>query len=288
MYGGWFYYLLGHSVSKKRREGMFTAVRAFHNLPDSEKEALQMDRAGWPVGGVGYLPLHHRKLPSRNKGNANEAFIVKRQSRKMKVELDTDNQWPTEKTLPGFRQEVKAYAECMEKLALCLLPLYARVLKVDPYFFKQAFTSPMYRLRMTKYPPLKSNEADEFGIGPHVDTSFFTLLDQDMKGLIIYSEKRQRWLRAPYVEGALIVNTGEMLKAWTNDRFPSVKHYATHIVRSPENSSQPPQPRYSIPFFFNADADFRMHCIPTCCSADETPKYPPFSYSESQALAQGE
>jgi isopenicillin N synthase-like dioxygenase len=114
-----------------------------------------------------------------------------------------------------------------------------------------------------------------------------------MEGLVIYSEKRQRWLRAPFVEGALIVNTGELLKQWSNDRLISVKHYATHIVHiSDDNSTQeqqePQRPRYSIPFFFNANADFRMHCIPTCCLVDETQKYPPFSYSESQALAQGE
>jgi len=284
-----FYYLLGHGVSADQMKRMFAAVRAFHNdCPADEKEALRMDRPDWPVGGVGYLPLHHRKLPTRKKGNANEAFIIKRQSGKVNINLDKDNQWPAEDALPGFRGEVKAYADCMEQLALKLLPLYARALDLDPDFFAQAFTSPMYRLRMTKYPPIQAYEADEFGIAPHVDTSFITILAQDSEGLIIYSEKRKCWLRAPLVEGAFIVNTGELLRQWTNNRFVSVRHYANRNVSSNSCSDVSPRPRYSIPFFFNANADYRMQCIPTCCSPDNPPKYPPFSYSESQAIAQGE
>ena len=285
-----FYYLQGHGVSAHQMQRMFAAVRAFHeDLPNDQKEALSMDRPDWPVGGVGYLPLRHRKLPTRNKGNANEAFIVKRQSGKdVNIRLDEDNQWPAETALPGFRDEVKAYADCMEQLALKLLPLYARALDLEADFFAPAFTSPMYRLRMTKYPPIQADNADEFGIAPHVDTSFLTILAQDSEGLVIYSETRQCWLRAPFVEGAFIVNTGELLRQWTNNRFVSVRHFANHNVSSNSSSNGTPRPRYSVPFFFNANADYRMQCIPTCCSPENPPQYPPFSYSESQAIAQGE
>ena len=277
-----FYYLLGHGISDQQRSEIFAAVREFHNLPSNVKEKLRMDRQGFPVGGVGYLPFHHRKLPTRKKGNANEAFIVKRQTGKT-VNIDLqDNQWPSEAVLPGFREKVIAYANAMEQLALKLLPLYAKALDLDPQFFDEAFTRPMYRLRMTKYPPVQAYEAEEFGIAPHVDTSFFTLLDQDSPGLVIFSEQRKCWIQAPLVEGALIVNTGELLRQWTNDMFLSVKHFANH------NTELGASPRYSIPFFFNANADYRMHCIPTCCSEDCPPKYPPFSYEESQAIAQGE
>jgi isopenicillin N synthase-like dioxygenase len=100
-----FYYLLGHGVSKGRREGMFARVRSFHNLTAREKEALQMDRSDWPLAGVGYLPLHHRKLPSRKTGNANEGFIVKRQSGKIEIDIDTDIQWPAEHTMPGLNKK---------------------------------------------------------------------------------------------------------------------------------------------------------------------------------------
>jgi len=286
-----FYYLTGHGISDDQMKRIFAAVQEFYNLPMKSKEALRMDRPEFSIGGVGYLPLHHRKLPTRNRGNVNEAFVIKRQSGRTKIDLQ-DNQWPGEDVLPGFQEIVTSYVDTMERLALRLLLLYARTLGVDSHYFDPAFTSPMYRLRMTKYPPVSTttdNEAnDQYGISPHVDTSFLTILAQDSEGLVIYSEQRRCWLRAPMVEGAFIVNSGELLRQWTNDTFISVKHFANNNDNNNNRDGSHNPPRYSIPFFFNANADYRMHCIPTCCNDSNPPKYPPFSYEESQAIAQGE
>lgn len=274
-----FFYIKGHGVSTEFIANTFSEVKRFHSLPLSDKMEIRMDRADFPIGGVGYLPFQNRKLPTRKKGNANEAFIIKRQSGKPPVTL-ADNQWVAESKLPGFRKNIEAYAAAMEQLALKLLPVYSRALQVQSDFFKEGFQSPMYRLRMTKYPSIKNYEEDEFGIAPHVDSTFITILAQDKEGLVIFSEKRKCWIHAPVVEGAFIVNTGELLRQWTNDYFISVKHFA--------NNNKGDEVRYSIPFFFNATADYRMHCVPTCCSEKNPPKYPPFSYLESQASVQGE
>ena len=128
--------------------------------------------------------------------------------------------------------------------------------------------------------PLGDLPADEFGIAPHVDTTFCTILAQDRPGLSIFSERRQQWIKAPMLEDAFIVNTGELLRTWTNDRFISVKHFA--------NNNTGADSRYSIPFFLNANSDYRMTCIPSCCGPDNPAKYPPISYAESQAVVQGE
>lgn len=275
-----FYYLKGHGVSNEVIQEAFAASKRFHNLPLAQKHTIKMDREEWPVGGVGYLPFHTRKLPTRKKGNANEAFLIKRQITGNKSITLDDNQWLAETILPGFRQTVETYAAAMERLALKLLPIYCRALKVKSDFFEAGFTTPMYRLRMTKYPSIKAYEEDEFGIAPHVDSTFITILAQDKEGLVIYNEKKQDWMLAPVIPDAFIINTGELLRQWTNDYFLSIKHFA--------NNNNADTPRYSIPFFFNANADYRMHCIPTCCSERNPPKYPPFSYLESQASVQGE
>lgn len=119
----------------------------------------------------------------------------------------------------------------------------------------------------------------QYGINPHVDTTFFTLLLQDSPGLTIYHTPSDRWLNVPMVENAFVVNSGELLRQWTNDRFLSVRHFANSTGSSD---------RYSIPFFVNATRDYPMECIPTCCSEDAPPKYPTISYNESQGVVQGE
>lgn len=271
-----FYSIIGHQIDPQVTARIFSVTREFYALPASTKTTLLMDRPDWKLKGVGYMPFKNRKLPTRDKANLNEAFIIKSDHRTR----SGDNQWPQEKELPGFRKAIEQYAIQIERLALKLLPVYATALGLEETWFDTAFSSPSWRLRMTHYPPVELKSRDEYGIAPHVDTTFFTILTQDSPGLVIYSERRQCWIKAPELEDAFIVNSGELLKQWTNDQFISVKHFANNNTSSVS--------RYSIPFFFNANRDFTMSCIPTCCGPDNPEKYPPISYGQSQAVAQGE
>ncbi|MGB1255410.1 MAG: isopenicillin N synthase family dioxygenase [Thiolinea sp.] len=273
-----FFSITGHQIPKQQMEHTFTMVRRFHELPADTKRSILMDRPEWPVGGMGYLPVKNRKLPARDKGNLNEAFIIKCDH---ELGFD-DNQWPDDAALPAFRQTVEDYAKTLETLGKRLLPIFARALEMPTDFFAEAFHAPLYRLRMTHYPPLAQAErpADEYGIAPHVDTSFCTILAQDKPGLTIFSERRQQWIQAPLLDNAFVVNAGELLRQWTNDRFLSTKHFA--------NNNTGDTSRYSIPFFLNANSHYTMHCIPSCCGPDNPAKYPPISYAESQGVVQGE
>jgi isopenicillin N synthase-like dioxygenase len=271
-----FFSIVNHRLPIDSLLNVFDETRRFHDLPQATKNRLLMDRADWPVKGVGYLPVKNFKLPARNKGNLNDSFIVKRDH---KSTLN-DSQWPVESELPAFRKNIETYASHIEALAKRLLPIFARALKLDKAYFLAAFSQALYRLRMTRYPLVPDKDRDEFGIAPHVDTSFFTLLAQNSQGLVIYHEQRQCWIHAPVLENAFIVNTGELLKQWSNDYFISVKHFADN------NTEQ--QMRYSVPFFFNANADYLMACLPSCCDDNNPAKYPAISYLQSQAIVQGE
>lgn len=195
-----------------------------------------------------------------------------------------DNQWPEKDALPDFRSTVEQYAAALETLGKRLMPIFATALDMPSNFFDEAFEKPLYRLRMTHYPPMQSQSRsqpdNEYGIAPHVDTTFCTILAQDKAGLTIFNERRQKWIQAPMLENAFIVNSGELLRQWTNEKFLSVKHFA--------NNNTGDTSRYSIPFFLNANANYQMTCIPSCCDPNNPAKYPPISYAESQAVAQGE
>ena len=85
-----------------------------------------------------------QKLPARETGNVNEAFIVKCDDQ---LTMD-DNQWPDQKTLPDFRQAVESYADQMVQLGKRMLPIYARALDMPADYFTEAFTDPLFRLRL--------------------------------------------------------------------------------------------------------------------------------------------
>jgi isopenicillin N synthase-like dioxygenase len=271
-----FFSIVGHHVPSEVISKTFSQIREFHASADEVKRDILMDRPDWPVGGMGYLPLKNRKLPARQTGNLNEAFIIK-----CDHELAmSDNQWPDAERLPNFRTQVENYAAQMEALGKRMLPIYARALGVSDDYFEEAFVNPLYRLRMTHYPAVPGEEQGTYGIAPHVDTSFCTILAQDQPGLSVFSERRKVWVNAPVVKDSFIVNTGELLKHWTNDKFLSTRHFANNNTGS--------ESRYSIPFFFNANPNHVMHCVPTCFSDENPAKYPPISYAQSQGVAQGE
>lgn len=271
-----FHFLTGHGIDPSVTADAFAAAKAFLTLPDDAKLPIRMDTPDTVVPGAGYLPVGERKLPRRAKGNLNEAIIFKRD-----VGLSlADAAWPDPALVPDFRRAVEAYAAEIERVALELVPIYARALQLPADFFDGAMRDPFWRLRMTRYHPVGDVPSDEFGIAPHVDTTFFTLLAQDTEGLTIRSERRGAWIAAPVVADALVVNTGELLKQWSNDRFVSVKHFVP--------PHQGPADRYSIPFFFNANADWPMRVLPTCTDEARPPRYPAVSYRQSQAAAQGE
>ena len=271
-----FFSITGHHISSQDQENMFDQIRRFHAMPIDFKNKILMDRPDWPVGGMGYLPLKNRKLPARQTGNVNEAFIIKCDDQ---LGLD-DNQWPSAEELPNFRQQVELYAQKMEQLGKRMLPIYARALDMPDDFFNDAFIDPLFRLRMTHYPPVTEDGDGSFGIAPHVDTSFMTILAQDQPGLTVFSERRKVWVKAPAKRNTFIVNTGELLKQWTNNRFLSTRHFA--------NNNTGNQSRYSIPFFFNANPHYVMSCISSCYDETNPPKYPPISYAQSQGIVQGE
>ena len=282
-----FFQLVGHGIDHGLIESTFEIVRRFHDLPLETNRLIAMDQPDWPLAGVGYLPMRARKLPTRDRGNLNEAFLIKGSQDIQRG----DNRWLSDQLLPGFRAATEAYATAVEELALALVPLYAAALGLDEAYFGEAFEHPSWRLRMTHYPPdggvrAKSDGADDseheaadFGIAPHVDTTFFTLLLQDGPGLVVFSNLRNEWISVPVVDGAFVVNAGELLKQWTNDRYLSARHFANNGANDA---------RYSIPFFFNAAADYPMACLPTCHDEANPPKYPTISYNQSQAIAQGE
>ncbi len=268
--------LVGHGVPQHLLDDILDATRDFHALPLAIKKTILIDRPEQRVGGVGYMPVGARKLPARDRGNPNEAFLIKSDRT---IGFD-DNQWLEDENLPGFRMTVESYANALSDLARALLPVYAVALDLDPDFFEPGFEHPFWRLRLTHYPANpEGDDLGDVGIPPHVDTTFMTLLLPDSPGLAIFSQLRQQWILAPVVPGAFVVNAGELLRQWSNDRVLSTRHFAN-------NTS--PTSRYSVPFFFNATADYPMECLPTCCGPDNPAKYPTISYLESQGVVQGE
>jgi isopenicillin N synthase-like dioxygenase len=270
-----FYFIVNHGVPREQIGAVFEQVRRFHALPIEQKKALQLDRHN-----TGYLPMRGNTLRTSTvqagtKPNLNEAFFVKRELPPDHPDVLADrryrgpNRWPD--ALPGFRETIVGYCERLERLVQKMVRLYARALDLPAEYFDAPFLDPQYTLRMTHYPHQNGPVVDEFGLAPHTDTSFLTLLaPNEVPGLSIRTQSG-KWIDAPAIEDAYVVNGGQMLQRWTNDVFLATPHRA--INRSGGE-------RYAIPFFCDSNIDWPVAAVPTTVGPDKPPKYPTTYYSD--------
>src|SRR5215467_6834229 len=115
------------------------------------------------------------------------------------------------------------------------------------------------QLRATHYPSQTRAPGDEFGIAPHTDTSFLTLLaPNDVPGLAFRTQTGD-WIDVPTVPDAFIVNGGQLLLRWTNDRFLATPHRAVNRTGGE---------RYALAFFCDAQIDWPVAAVPTCMGPD--------------------
>src|SRR6516162_7918471 len=263
-----FYFIVNHNVPSEQIRSAFRQAARFHALPLHKKLDVKLDKHN-----VGYLTMKGDTLRTSTvatvtKPNINEAFFVARDMSADHPEVLADrrfrsaNRWPA--GLPGFRETIVAYCDEMEQLVRKLVRLYAVALRLPVKYFDQPFQEPQYKLRMTHYPYQPELADDEFGIAPHTDTSFLTLLaPNEVPGLSIRTQSGQ-WIDAPAIPGAFVVNGGQLLQRWTNDYFVATAHRA--VNRSGGE-------RYALAFFCDANIDWPVAAVPTCIGPGRPPRY---------------
>ncbi len=274
-----FYFIVNHGVTADQMASVFEQAARFHALPIDVKQALKVNEHQ-----LGYMPYkgytsRSSRIHENTQPNLNAAYFVKRDLSPDHPDVLSGrryrglNQWPDAKLLPGFRETLVDYCQAVEATALGLLPIYAKALELPDGFFDDSFQEPQYSLRLTHYPPVPEDriEANQFALAPHTDSSFMTLLPQnEVPGLAIRLTSGE-WVEPPPLPGGYLVNTGDMMRRWSNHRFLSTPHRVVHR----ENRD-----RYAAPFFFDCNIDAVMECFLSCVSEDNPARHEPTTYTE--------
>ncbi len=136
-----------------------------------------------------------------------------------------------------------------------------------PYFADEAHAN----LRFLHYPPQESVEDNVFGQAPHTDNSFMTALARtDVPGLAVRLPSGE-WFAPPVIPGTFLINLGNIMRRWSNDRFLSTPHGVLN-----ESGTD----RYSIAYFHSPNPDSLIECLPSCTGPENPPRYPPAVYRE--------
>jgi isopenicillin N synthase-like dioxygenase len=271
-----FVYIAGHGVPNESVLAVRESSHRFHALPLEEKLKLKLDR-----NFRGYIPINTSIIVTSTvakvtKPNQSESLMIMHEvaaddpAALAGKPLQGPNQWPDESLIPNFRSTMETYVRQMTGLARTMIGLIATALEVPSSLLAPHFEKPTTFLRLLHYPP-QPEETGLFGSAPHTDYGFITLLAQDDVGGLEVRNKSGEWIAAPPIPGTFVMNVGDILARWSNDRFVSTPHRV--INRSGRE-------RYSQPFFFDPSMDSLIEALPTCIGRDLPPKYEPVAYGD--------
>lgn len=263
-----FFYVRNHGVDGALIAQVDRLARRFFAAPQDQKLAIvPQDRHR------GFLPVGQAKMYDHAQPDLKESFI-------WGLDVGADdpdyvagnrmigpNRWP--EFLPELRPALNAYFAATHACAHMLLRALAVSIGAPEDTFNARMNKPVSRGSLVYYPPQDpASGARQFGVAPHTDYGVITLLHQDPVGGLQVATKKGEWVTAHPIEGTLVINSGDLLGRWTNDRFRSNPH---RVVNSSGRE------RLSVAMF--VDPDFDTPIVPVVGPGDES-RYPPVTCSE--------
>src|SRR5438552_3200965 len=271
-----FFYALNHGVPDELIDRAFAASRRFHAMPLEQKLALKLNE-----NNIGYLPINASvqdasTVHKATKPNQNESFFVSHDRGPQHPDviagkpLRGRNQWPS--ALPDIRADMMAYFAALGAMCDRMLPPFAVALGLRGDFFAPFFAEEAHAVvRFLHYPPQETTEDNTFGQAPHTDNSFMTALARSgVPGLAVRLPSG-KWFAPPIIPGTFLINLGNIMRRWSNDRFLSTPHGVLN-----ESGTD----RYSIAFFYSPNPDAVIECLPTCTGPANPPRSPPAIYRD--------
>lgn len=170
--------------------------------------------------------------------------------------------------LPDFNATGKALYAAFEKSGIHLLQAIALYLGLAEDYFDGWVKEGNSILRAIHYPPIVEEPKSAIRAEQHEDINLITLLvGASAEGLELL-DKTNNWIPVMAPEGYIIVNVGDMLQRFTNNKLRSTTH---RVVNPPKEKWH--THRYSIPFFLHPVSDMPLNCLPSCIDDHNEKQY---------------
>ena len=242
-----FFYLTGHGVPEDLGDRLLGAARRLFALPQEAKDAVAMVnsphfRGYTRLGGE----LTGGRVDWREQIDIGPERSPLSDPPEPYLRLQGPNQWP--QALPELRGIVAEWDAALAEVGRKLLAHWAAALGSPDDVFAAAFAdTPATLIKIVRYP--QQAESTQ-GVGAHRDAGVLTLLfaEPGSRGLEV-RDPQSGWIEAAPVEGAFIVNIGEMLEVATGGYLRATEH-RVNLADAGE--------RISVPYFFNPRLDARL------------------------------
>lgn len=267
--------IANHDVPRPVVDGVWTAAHDFFDLPPQEKDKVRVAYPGYPYGWLG--PGAEALAKSRGEDtppDLKESFNGGPATPPPGM-TDADAlsfcyaATPFPEAPVGFRSAWRDYYAAMEDLAARIMRVFATALRLPEDFFAPFIDQPISALRALNYPATdRPPAAGQMRAGAHTDYGSLTILlpQPGSRGLQILSPTGA-WVEVDPVEGAFVINIGDLMQRWTNDRWRSTLHRVVADGKA--------ERRQSLAFFHQPNWFAEIACLPACLAPGETPRHAP-------------
>ena len=263
-----FFYISNHGVPESLIDDVFREAAAFFALPAEQKSEVDKAKS---KANRGYEPLQGQTLEAGAPPDLKEGYYIGPEHSPDDPRVVAGmfnhgaNQWPAQR--PNFRPVMLVYLQVMLDLSARMMSGIALSLDLPEDYFAHYCSNVMATVRLLHYPPHPAQALPgQKGAGAHTDFGGLTLLRQDDNGgLQVWDQTSEAWIHAEPIPATYVLNLGDMIARWTNDRYRSTVH---RVVNASGRE------RYSVPFFYTGNYAHKVECIPTCLAPGEAPKYP--------------
>jgi len=263
--GTGFAIITGHGVPESLADQVYGAMTEFFAEPFETKTLYTPPEK---AKGRGYLPVGIESVAKTLSGETPpdlcEALVFHAPHR---PDSETRNIWPASPA--GLPALVKEWTEEMVALTKHLARLSALALDLEEDFFEAAYADPALTLRFVNYPDQTDEpKPGQLRYGEHHDYGALTILRQDAApGGLQVRDTDGVWKEAPVIPESFVVNVGDLLARWTNNRWRSTLHRVSNPPRHPTGSTR----RLSMVAFTGPNEDWEVACLPSCQSHENPP-----------------
>ncbi|MFF7238283.1 2-oxoglutarate and iron-dependent oxygenase domain-containing protein [Streptomyces collinus] len=250
-----FFQLVGHGVTQAETDALLTAMRAFFDLPEADRLAL--DNVNSPHFR-GYTRIGDERTQGARDWRDQLDIGAERPAHAPRPGeppywwLEGPNQWPA--ALPELRTAALHWIDRLSAVAQRLLRELLTAIGAPAGFYDPIFGEHAHpHLKLVRYPG-SAGDGTHQGVGAHKDYGFLTLLLQDTVGGLQVQRDDHHFHDVPPLDGAFVVNLGELLEVATNGYLVATNHR----VVSPPGATE----RFSVPFFYNPRLDARVEPLP--------------------------
>ncbi|PIA30038.1 hypothetical protein AQUCO_05700027v1 [Aquilegia coerulea] len=209
-----FFQVVNHGVDTTLVEKAKHEIEEFFNLPIEEKRKFWQQENEIEGFGQAFVLSDEQKL------DWSDMFLIFT----LPIHARKPHLFP-KLPLP-FRDTIDSYSLELKLLAMKILGMMEKALKMDQKEITELFEDGAQSLRMNYYPPCPQPE-QVIGLTPHSDGDGLTILLQinEMEGLQV--KKDGMWIPIKPLPNAFVVNIGDMLEIATNGIYRSIEHRAT-------------------------------------------------------------